>query len=121
MVLERYGDEVIDAVTSPVTGIQRTCKFPPSIAEVVEFIDEHVRRAGFAANYDLKSGEQLRERERIERENSNESAEHRRAVVARLWPRALEGTGPKREIKDDLGFRRFTDDELRAAYGKVTR
>ena len=64
MVLERYDDKVIDAVTSPATGIQRTCKWPPSIAEMVEFIDEHIRRAGFAANYDARSRAQIEERER---------------------------------------------------------
>jgi hypothetical protein len=35
-VLERYSDEVITEVTSPTSGVQRHCKFPPSIAEVVE-------------------------------------------------------------------------------------
>lgn len=36
LVLEPYADEVIDYVCSPRTGIQRRCKFPPAIAEVVE-------------------------------------------------------------------------------------
>ena len=70
MVLERYDDKVIDAVTSPVTGIQRTCKFPPSIAEVVEFIEEHIRRAAYAANYDARSRAQIEEREQFERQIS---------------------------------------------------
>jgi hypothetical protein len=35
-VLEDYPVAIIDQVTHPKTGIQRTCKFPPSIAEVVE-------------------------------------------------------------------------------------
>src|SRR5258708_9432398 len=45
MILERYPDDIIREVTSPVTGIQRTCKFPPSIAEVVEFCDNAAGRA----------------------------------------------------------------------------
>lgn len=45
MVLERYPDAVIRDVTSPVTGIQRRCKFPPSIAEIVEACDAEVGRA----------------------------------------------------------------------------
>lgn len=44
MVLERYPDAVIRDVTSPLTGVQRRCKFPPSIAEVVEACDAEVAR-----------------------------------------------------------------------------
>lgn len=84
MVLERYDDKVIDAVTSPVTGIQRTCKFPPSIAEFVEFIDEHIRRATFAAQYDARSRKQLDEREEFEREAKAETPEHRQRVAERI-------------------------------------
>jgi hypothetical protein len=35
-VLEKYEDAVIQYVCDPRTGIQRRCKFPPSIAEMVE-------------------------------------------------------------------------------------
>jgi len=93
MVLERYDDKVINTVTSPITGIQRTCKWPPSIAEMVEFIEEHIRRAGFAANYDARSRAQLEERERLEHEHA-EPLEHRRAVVERVmadYKRASKG------------------------------
>jgi len=83
MVLERYDDAVIRAVTSPVTGIQRTCKFPPSIAEVVEFIDEHIRRATFANDYNARSRAQIEEREQFERDQ-REPLEYRRAVVERV-------------------------------------
>lgn len=41
MVLERYDDAVIEYVSDPRTGIQRTAKFPPSIAEVVAACDSH--------------------------------------------------------------------------------
>jgi hypothetical protein len=44
MVLERYADDIISHATSPVTGIQKHCKFPPSIAEVVEFCDDEQAR-----------------------------------------------------------------------------
>lgn len=36
MVLDQYDPQVVAIVTSPLTGIQRKCKFPPSIAEVVD-------------------------------------------------------------------------------------
>jgi hypothetical protein len=39
MVMEKYDAQVVAIVTSPLTGIQRKCKFPPSIAEVVEECD----------------------------------------------------------------------------------
>jgi hypothetical protein len=38
-VLEQYDPQVVAIVTSPLTGIQRKCKFPPSIAEVAEECD----------------------------------------------------------------------------------
>ncbi len=44
MVLERYPDEIIRHVTSPITGIQRRSKFPPTIAEVAEACDNEVAR-----------------------------------------------------------------------------
>ena len=84
MVLERYPDKIIDAVTSPVTGIQRTCKFPPSIAEFVEFIDEHIRRSTYASTYDERSKRQLAERAKYEQQGKTESAEHRAAVANRI-------------------------------------
>jgi hypothetical protein len=84
MVLERYDDAVIEAVTSPITGIQRTCAFPPSLAEVVAFIDDHVRRSTYAAQYDARSQEQLREREQFKTGAKAETPEHRKAVWARI-------------------------------------
>jgi len=118
MVLERYGDEVIDAVTSPNTGIQRTCKFPPSIAEVVEFIDEHIRRAGFAANYDARSKRQLDEREEYERQGKTESAEHRAAVAKRIKDE-LRGHGFQFEgdtKPQQQTWKQFSADELLTQY-----
>ena len=44
-VLERYPDDIIVDVTNPTSGIQRQCKFPPSIAEIVEACDSHIARA----------------------------------------------------------------------------
>lgn len=36
VILEQYPPEIVEYVTSPLTGIQRRLKFPPSPAEVVE-------------------------------------------------------------------------------------
>lgn len=43
MVLEQYPDEVIVFVTDPRTGVQRSCKWPPTIAEIVEACDLHLQ------------------------------------------------------------------------------
>lgn len=51
MVLERYPDDVIRFATSPLTGIQRKCKFPPSIAEIVEECDKEVARTEMIKRY----------------------------------------------------------------------
>lgn len=41
-VFEDYSDELIKFATDPKTGVQRRHKWPPKIAEVVEFCDERV-------------------------------------------------------------------------------
>jgi hypothetical protein len=41
-VFEDYSDEIIKFATDPKTGVQRQCKWPPTINEVVEFCDAKV-------------------------------------------------------------------------------
>jgi hypothetical protein len=41
-VFEDYSDELIKFATDPKTGVQRGCKWPPKIAEVVAFCDERI-------------------------------------------------------------------------------
>jgi hypothetical protein len=41
-VFEDYSDEVIRFATDPKTGVQRRCKWPPKLADVVEFCDERI-------------------------------------------------------------------------------
>lgn len=36
MVLSEYPEDVVNRVTDPRTGLQRSSKFPPSIAEIVK-------------------------------------------------------------------------------------
>jgi hypothetical protein len=114
MVLERYGDDVIRAVTSPLTGIQRTCKFPPSIAEFVEFIDDHIRRSNYAQEYDARSREQLREREQRDRDARLETPEHRKAVVERG---KAEMRAKSFKFADDRRAPEDTPERVRAKYG----
>jgi len=118
IVLERYDDDVIRAVTSPVTGIQRTCKFPPSIAEFVEFIDEHIRRSTYAASYDTRSQEQLRLREQIEREQKAEPPEKRKEVADRIRAELrASGFQFKGDAKPAANhWKRYSADELLAKY-----
>jgi hypothetical protein len=84
MVLERYDDATITWATSPITGIQRECKFPPSIAELVEFCDSRVRQSSYASDWDRRAAEQLRQRELYEAEVKTTTPEQRAAVVARI-------------------------------------
>jgi hypothetical protein len=41
-VFEDYSDELVKFATNPKTGVQRKYKWPPKIAEVVEFCDERI-------------------------------------------------------------------------------
>lgn len=118
MVLERYDDDVIRAVTSPTTGIQRTCKFPPTIAEFIEFIDEHIRRSTVAANYDAQSQKQLKERDEYERLGTTEAAEYRRAVADRIKGE-LRAKGFQFDTKpQEQKWQRFAAQELLWKYSK---
>jgi hypothetical protein len=40
-VLEGYPNEVVIYVCDPRTGIQRRCKWPPTVSEIVEACDDH--------------------------------------------------------------------------------
>jgi hypothetical protein len=55
MILERYSDDVIETVTSPFSGLQRTHKWPPSMAEVIDACEhEAVRRLAISKMVGLK-------------------------------------------------------------------
>jgi hypothetical protein len=87
IILEKYADSTIEHVTDPTTGIQRECKFPPTIAEFVAFCDEVKRRATFVSQYDERSKRQLEERERFERqarEGKEADPQYRKQVVERI-------------------------------------
>lgn len=42
MVLEQYPNEVIIYISDPRTGVQRFCKWPPTISEIVEACDSRI-------------------------------------------------------------------------------
>lgn len=65
MVLEKYPEWVVRYVTEPTTGIQRTSKFPPSIAEVVSACEELYAGERFAEEWDRRAKEQIEERKRL--------------------------------------------------------
>jgi len=115
-VLERYDDKVIEAVTSNSTGIQRACKFPPSIAEFVEFIDEHIRRTSYASQWDAAAARQLQEREELEREH-DEPLEYRRAAAARIMADYKSKRTPETKPQRDT-WKPPTADELEFLYAK---
>jgi hypothetical protein len=122
IVLQRYTDVVITEATSPLTGLQRACKFPPSISEAAQFCDELKRRSTYANEWDEHSRKQLDEREEFLRKAKTESAEHRAAVVARikadLAKRGMHilQDAKEREREKTSTFRQFTDADMRAMY-----
>lgn len=71
-------------------GIEKAMEESPSFLPAVPAIRKACdgSRLGSGEDWEVNSRLQLRERERIARENNQESLEYRRAVVKRLWPRA---------------------------------
>jgi hypothetical protein len=65
VVLEKYPEWVVRYVTSPDTGIQRTSKFPPSIAEVVSACEEIYAGERFVQEWDRRAREQIEERKKL--------------------------------------------------------
>jgi hypothetical protein len=53
MILERYSDAIITEASDPVTGIQSHCKFPPSLAELKEYLTDASERAERIARYKI--------------------------------------------------------------------
>lgn len=126
VLLERYPDYVVERVSDPTSGLQRSSKFPPTIAEVVEACDEIVRRETFSSRWQAQAERQLAERAVFEREREAETPEHRRAVVERALGhlrdagfRQADGApiaGPWREPERPLSWKPCTDEELRKLY-----
>lgn len=117
-ILERYSDAVVERVTSPLTGIQARCKFPPSIAEVVEACDAEHRSDSYAAEYDARSHEQLREREKHERDDDLEPLEHRRNVTERILAEYNKATMTPETKPQQQRWKQFNAEELLAIYRK---
>lgn len=65
VVLEKYPEWVVRYVTEPTTGVQRTSKFPPSIAEVVEACEDIYAGERFSKQWDHRAREQLEERKQL--------------------------------------------------------
>lgn len=115
MIFDRYDDVVVESVTNPLTGIQSRYRSPPPIAAIVEACDAEHRRTNFKSDWDRRTEQQLRERELVEQVDGREPLEHRRAVVARVWPR---GTGKsERTIRADRRkWESFSPEALRRIY-----
>lgn len=61
-VLETYPDWIVNYVTDPRTGIQRTSIFPPSIAEVVKACEDLYGPIRRTKEWDARTKTQLEER-----------------------------------------------------------
>lgn len=131
LVLERYPDGVIQEVSSPLTGIQRKSKFPPTIADLVEACDQEVARL---ARIQKLSQLKLAPREpRVAQHRANvfvpiDAPQHaamvERAKTADPKDYRREGLGiwvalgwlTEDEPKKAKTFRRFTKADLEAIY-----
>jgi hypothetical protein len=51
MVLEQYPGEVIIYISDPRTGVQRHCKWPPTISEIVEACDKRIAELSRAERF----------------------------------------------------------------------
>lgn len=116
MIFERQDDAVIDAVTSPLTGVQSRYRTPPPIAVIVEACAAEHSRSNFKSDWDRRTAQQLRERELAEQVDGREPLEHRRAVVARVWPQASVGEADRTVRADRRKWARFSPEALRRMY-----
>jgi hypothetical protein len=82
-VFKTFADYVIEQATDPRNGIQSVSKFPPSIAEIVDFCNEIMRRASYASEWDARAARQLEERRLEQEQDEREPLDKRREVVAR--------------------------------------
>ena len=82
--LANYPEEIVKRVTDPRTGIQRKCKFLPSVAEVIEACEEEMRpiRARWRAE---RMAQQV-----IEQHAKERSPEERARVFARFQKLSAE-------------------------------
>jgi hypothetical protein len=83
-VLAEYPRSVAMACADVRSGVVRSCKFLPTIAEVVAWCEPEVARLRRVTDYDARSARQLCERDQLEREANAETPEHRAAVVERI-------------------------------------
>lgn len=79
-----YPKSIALACLHTTRGIVRSCKYPPTPAEIVKWCEADLGYLQRAADYDRRSEAQLAERERIEREIAEIDPEHRAAVVERI-------------------------------------
>lgn len=140
MVLEEYSDAVIADITNPHTGLQRRCKFAPSIQEVIEACEqesarhERLKRATIAQP--LTYTEDRRPGRRANVFVADHLPQYQKLLAMAKSPDAdpadwrwdetrpgiwvslgwMNGIGPKVEKV----WKSATDDELRARYGVRT-
>jgi hypothetical protein len=100
--------------------------YVPSVPLVEKSCEEAVVQTReaftYAEEWERQTQRQLQDRRQMQELEKQEPLEHRRAVVARLWPRALDE--PKGTTCDigaipnppKQGFRQFSEADLRKAY-----
>lgn len=101
-VLSRYPIKIIEAVSSPVTGLPSKLKWLPSIAEIKEACEEYDRFNARIRQAERQRQEQLAERARFEAENDRSNRKSYAEIQAdfakvgfRFGKRAYQPVDPK--------------------------
>ena len=119
-LLTRYPRAVALRCAHPIDGVIRECKFLPTIAEAVKWLEREQLPYRNAADREHRIAEQLADRHRFDENDDREPLEYRKHVAERVKNELREAGFRFPEDRttpaNTPGFRRFTDDELRKIY-----
>lgn len=118
-LLTDYPKTIALRMCDPVNGVVRECKFLPTVAEAVKWLEHEVQSLRSAAAWETRSREQLAERHRFETEDKAEPLEHRNAVAGRIKAE-LRAKGFKFDgDRFQEATAQMARDHLKAKYGKT--
>ena len=83
-LLTRYPRMVALRCAHPIDGVIRECKFLPTVAEAIRWLEREQMPMRNADAWERRSRDQLADRERFDRDDKEEPLEHRQAVAARI-------------------------------------
>ncbi len=83
-LLCEYPKTTAISCTDPLHGIATKTKFVPTIAELVAWLEPNQRHMAWSVEFERRSREQLREREKMATADRHEPSEIRREVAERI-------------------------------------